>query len=47
MNIHRTPKEDEVKYKLLGQEISKVKDNPNVSSLEFYIKGEIYLHLGF
>ena len=26
MNIHRTPKEDEVKYKLLGQEISKVEE---------------------
>jgi hypothetical protein len=26
MNIHRTPKEDQVKYKLLGQEISKIKD---------------------
>jgi hypothetical protein len=26
MNMHRTPKEEEVKYNLLGQEISKVKD---------------------
>jgi hypothetical protein len=30
MNIHRTPKEDEVKYKLLGQEISKVKDEKDI-----------------
>ena len=28
--IHRTPKEDEVKYKLLGQEISKVKDDKDI-----------------
>jgi hypothetical protein len=26
MNMHRTTKEEEVKYNLLGQEISKVKD---------------------
>jgi hypothetical protein len=30
MNIHRTPKEDEGKYNLLGQEISKVKDEKDI-----------------
>ena len=30
MNIHRTPKEDEGKYNLLGQEISKVKEEKDI-----------------
>ena len=30
MNIHRTPKEDDGKYNLLGQEISKVKDEKDI-----------------
>ena len=33
MNIHRTPKEEEVKYNLLGQEISKVKDEKDIGVL--------------
>jgi hypothetical protein len=33
MNIHRTPKEEEVKYNLLGQEISKIKDEKNIGVL--------------
>ena len=33
MNIHRTPKEEEVKYNLLGQEISKVKDEMDIGVL--------------
>ena len=30
VNIHRTPKEDQVKYKLLGQEISKIKGEKDI-----------------
>ena len=33
MNMHRTPKEEEVKYNLLGQEISKVKDEKDIGVL--------------
>jgi hypothetical protein len=33
MNMHRTPTEEEVKYKLLGQEISKVKDEKDIGVL--------------
>jgi hypothetical protein len=33
MNIHRTPKEEEVKYNLLGPEISKVKEEKDIGVL--------------
>ena len=33
MNIHRTPKEEEGKHNLLGQEINKVKDEKDIGVL--------------
>jgi hypothetical protein len=50
MNIHRTPKEEEVKYNLLGQEISKIKDEKNIGIIYVSIISPLillYTSVGF